>query len=359
MEQAPMNSVPPINPTIDNNPEQKNGKGLKVAVVLLAILAVAGIGFGGYEFYINNQKKNNVSQNATYETAVKAPEQSSTGKSEIAEQKEIDITNEYVLRDLRQKLSKLHGLTYSSLEDYDTLRTAMAYNFIDHVYTNTLSSEQKTSISVKGELRPVNSFVSLYYENYAQQISSYIQSRDDASWWGNNIYSSDLDYIPYGLANKYYQDLFGGNESISKQDIKTGVCGTEYLYVPSADGFIEAPSGCGGAGFPLVYVKIDSYKARGDEAYFDVRTATAFAVDFSTSSDYTLYDGLYYNTKESNVNLPESNYYENGKEIGSLSGNTESAETVFEQYGDQIKSYRFVFKMNKDGVFYFSNVEAL
>ena len=362
----------PLNLQQPESKPKKKVSGKNVAIIVLAILATGGIAFGIYELIQNKDTVKNTGSEAVAQI-VQAPSEAVVETTPPkTDEKEIEITNGYVLRDLRHKIGLLHGVNSLSAENNDSISTSLAYNFIERVYTNTLNTSQKSAIAIKGELTPAINDVNYATGNYNEKILAFIKNRSDSNWWynvngqGEISYAGTLDYISYGVANKLYRQLFGPKDDMTKSDLKTNVCGEDYLYISSTDGFISAPSGCGGAGFPRINIKIDSYKAKGNEAYVDVRTATAWLSEDSIgleSASWKLYDGLYYKVEEiagnhDTAGLSTDDSIENGRVLDTLADPL-STDEMIAKYGDQIKRYRFAFKLNSDGTYYFDRVEKL
>lgn len=169
-----------INPNLINSAPTQAAESPKKCkhmpiIVVLAVLAVAGIGFGGFELWQNMQKDNHV-------TVLEAQTTSNSENSNTAEASEID------LKQVRNILNE----------------------FI--VFDYPVTSVSVDIFGDKGLMEPYKYYLSLKKLNYtdkASAIHDYMPSKDIADY----EYSFTYDDI-----NNAYHSLFGSDSDVQNQE---------------------------------------------------------------------------------------------------------------------------------------------
>ena len=339
---------------------EKSGKGSKIALALTSILALAGIAFGVYGFFIKKPSSQEVLEtikdNAKLETISSVTDVKEVDAKDVTEDKEVTITNQYVKDDLNRKISILTGISDASKDDQPLLNSALAYNEAQNFYSRGFESTNEKAAAVLIASRTLFSSGSIDYLGLDKELLSYVNEHFPDYLSYMNFNGGTYQTISYDLANKIYIRMF--NETLPKQDIDPQICGYEYSYVDSADVFLNSfpfhIGGCGGTGFASLFVRKDSYKAKGDEAYVYAHIASAHLSNCGgKDGGYKLFND-FYSTGES---LDCSNVITD--EIVINMGGI-AAENLDPSLLDTAADYRFVFKKNPaTGTYYFVNLEKL
>ena len=343
----------------EQGPKPKNK--LTVPLIIVSILAAAGLGFGIYGFFLKKPSTEETldaiktDDNIETISTVAKTEEIDTSKP-IGEQ-EVTIANQYVLDDLNRKISILTGVGNLYEDNKSVINAMLAYNKTSQFYGGKLETvaDKATAVFIASKV---------YFKNNSTWR---LEDRSDAiSVFIREKYSSTLDHIAqyhdpyytisYSVANKIYSSLF--NENLPKESIVTDICGYHFSYIPEADAFIndsgfDGVGGCGGTGYSGIIVRKDSYKAKGNEVYVYVKIASTHLKE---SEGWRVYDDFY-----------DVKWWED--DLSSLTtiddGSLHIYNGVFQEepsdysFMDAAADYRFVFKKSASGTYYFDKLEKL
>lgn len=323
-------------------PEKPKAKNPFVATtILFALLALAGLGFGFYEM-----------------TQVK-PTPSTPSQGSQASDIEVTTSDQYLINDLSRKVSILTGVKDFAYDDKDLLNTPLAYNEVENFFSRGFeSTTEKAGAVFIGSSKLFNSFEGSYIDSDNGAIAKYLKENLSSlkpesmteSEFLDFIKKNDYAMVSYALANKIYSSMF--NEALPKEDIETGICGNEYIYIKDADAFLANPRGmgCGGTGWSGIFVRKDSYKTKGDEAYVYVKVASTHLN--TDAAGWVIYDD-FYSLKE---DKSEAKIIDDTIKIYNGYLQETPADNSFM---DKASDYRFVFKKATNGTYYFDKLEKL
>ncbi|MBR3320242.1 hypothetical protein IKG20_02975 [Candidatus Saccharibacteria bacterium] len=347
------------------NKREKQKNPFKIATIICAILALAGIGFGIYGFFFKkpsaDEAINSLSQEDVAAIAVvsDAKELPATNNSE---NQEITITNPYILRDLNHKFAMLHGVssrTDTKAESNQFLTTMWAYNYTSNLYATNNYSFLKDMAIVTASIAAEQQ--KSFYNGLSDIIKKYLDTANQNNGSPQASYEeiAKAGFATYEQANQAFHDLAGTGSDLPKED-GFHVC-THYQYISEADGFLQVPGGgCGGAGYGALMVRKDSLKAKGDEAYIYTHLLTTSGVDQESEPGKNIchvLDG--WRTKENVDDVEER------KELDKFETNSlwcsfpDDYATTHDSLFDQSQAYKFVFKKNSEGIYSFERVEKL
>ena len=355
----PEKSVPEMKPSgaiVSGNSviqmeEKKPGKGLVFGMVFAILLGLVGVAFGIYGFFFK-APDNGGSQGGDSDSGQVAedlddkdePEtKEETSKQSTKKEEETEIKNQYIKDDLNRKISILTGISNASKDDKKVINTAMSYNEVHNFYYNKgfQSTTEKAGAVLIGSMSLFERINGYDIKDSRNAVAEYFRSKyvDGRDYNSSNY---NIEYMPYEIANKIYKSLF--NETMPKEDVKTKICSQEYSYVASADAFIrDVPEGCGGSGWSGIFVRKDSYKAKGDEAYVNVK----IAITELAENGWEIFSDLENGTQ---LNKGEADIYQ-----GVLQNDKLDSAVL-----DNATSYRFVFKKNANsGTYYFYKLEKV
>lgn len=206
--------------------EKKSNKGMLVATILFAILAIGGIGFGAWAMVDGNSKK---AQSDTQISALKQQINDLVGK-EVYNNEEIATNNE----------------------------TVISEKVVDNYLAQSLISPYLVSF------------------NYASDIFDYDFTEDakiNIAYLNSECYSYSNMSVSYDCINKEYQELFGNDSSLAKKDYAARHTNSyEFVkgdYGDSSDSFRIIDFNGGGAGFGVFDV-VKSAIVVGDNVVVEV-----------------------------------------------------------------------------------------
>ncbi|MBQ3293702.1 hypothetical protein IJG96_01030 [Candidatus Saccharibacteria bacterium] len=335
--------IPTPNPFASQPPKKNN----KTVIALVCVLLVLALGIGAYFLFFNkpNSATTNQSQNTT-ELGTQNP--ANDPPQDTPSDEETEITDQDLLADLNRKISILTGISNTSLDSGRLLNSALAYNEVENFYSRGFQSVDEKAGAVLIGSKSLFTFVSAQdYESRNDAINDYVKANYDQYVGFNDGYN----YIAYDTANEIYSSMF--NETLPKQNIETNICAREYVYVETADAFLEAlGGGCGGTGYSGIIVRKDSYKAKDNEAYVYAKIASTH---IKNGEGWRVYDDFYalkYGDDTSNLTVIDD-------------GTLNIYNGVFQEmpsdysFMDAAHDYRFVFKESASGTYYFNKLEKL
>ena len=298
----------------------KKSKGLIAAVVIFALLAAVGVGFGVYGMFFNNSQKPSTSDNNDV-----------NGGSSVEEPDA--IAEVYEERDIREKTLRLLG-ERNGLSDYErynsedrTFVVNQDYMPISALLANGLTEEDKVYIVLE-----TTGLDSKYCATYNEAIKADINNLGITNAeWGDGTF----DCISYRNANLDYQDLFGG--TIPKITTMT----QDYVYGANSDTYLyHILGGRGGASAAYITGKIDDYNVGEDEASIDVRMGK---MSINMNDGVKLYGSVL-----------------GSEAIRGYGAEVDISDIVLsdEDY-EKFEKYRFVFENNGNNIYSFSKVEQL
>ncbi|MBQ9020041.1 hypothetical protein IJ096_01835 [Candidatus Saccharibacteria bacterium] len=222
----PLNTMPPEGPrkrpSTPHNPNRK----FIIAIVILTILALGGIGFGAYGMIQLNNANNNKTSSKESTTI--------TNNQETIETVEENNTTEPAAAPTKSEAVKF------------AMRTLINKYIVSDYYTEASNIFQ----------------VGLQDEEYRMLVA---------------VKSSNSSYIPntsgiyhYDPLNNIYKDLFGQDQNLTKKDYNSP-CAT---YSFSNNSFKYSTVGCGGSLIPSVTYTIADYYLSDDNLIID----TAYAL---------------------------------------------------------------------------------
>ncbi len=223
VKQAPVRSAPvmPKDSILQDSGTKKGGKGAIIGMVIFAILALGGIGFGVWVWMDGNTQKDALN------SQISALEQQNNDLQNAIKNGE-EILNDGIDKDLLQNLIEPY------LGSFHYNKNIFDYDFDDNVRIELAFQNLKSSVVVEKE--------------------------DEVSY-----------RVPYGLLNEEYKKLFGSNLELAQKDYAVGELGDKFYYSENSFKVVEQPGGGGGAS--MVSAIKDGYY-NGDsivvEVYHDV-----------------------------------------------------------------------------------------
>jgi len=337
---------------------KKEGKGMMFGMIACAILAIGGIGFGVYEMTKKSSSSESIETiknngNIDLESICAVTDIKEINEKEITADSEVEITNAYIKNDLNRKISILTSISNIEEDDKTVINNSIAYNENENFYSRGFesTSEKAMAVLIASDR---------YFKSYDVRDLEWAQ--DPVSTYLRNTYASTIDSIKqqgvyksisYSLANKIYSGLF--NEDMPKESFG-GFCPYHFTYIREADAFVntmgyDGIGGCGGTGFMGVFVRKDSFKAKKDEAYVYAHIASAGLLDCGADGGYKLMNDFYTYDALDCSNMISDNVPIN---MGGIATGEIDSSLL-----DQAASYRFVFKKNTDGTYFFDKLEKL
>lgn len=352
------------NQEIKETPPQtppKQGNGSKIAIIILAILATAGLGFGIYGFFFKKPSTSEAIDILSQDdlTAISVVSDTKELPTQDTTNQEITITNPYILRDLNHKFAALNGFNYET--ESNQFQTApWAYNDAVKLYNGNDDYSFLGSKAIISELKPASAWSS-FYNGLSDALKNYLNELNSKYNLSEVSYDTvaATGFVPYEQANRAYHDLAGTDSDLAKSDYGTATC-TVYHYIAEADGFAGESFGCGGAGYGSFMVRKDSFKAKGDEAYVYMHLISTSGVDHDDESGRDVCHVL--DGWTTNI---DGNGTEERSELDKFSPDSiwctfpNNYATEHSSLFDQAQAYRFVFKKNSEGIYAFSKVEKL
>ena len=316
---------------VGDNSKKPSKKTTIVLVIILAILVIAGIGFGIWMAINGNQKP---AENPPV-TPVEPSEEEKPSEEEPSEEEstveEVELTDANIIKDLDQKIAYLHIIDDAA----PTFETMRGHNESPLYRQNPLSEDYKqfvTEISLTGQYRPANN------EEIAVLKANY-PDYDFDSWNQPGTYTEVIDGNAYASR---YTDLFGKEPDYDIVPIDP--CRPSFQYDKTTNLMFEKPNGCGdGASATVTYFSKNKYTTTGENVYVYTNAVT---VDYETGNVYC--SAMYWWGESA----PES--------CGTINPTDYPTATyeTFKEYGDRT-TYRFTFKKALDGTYYFDKVEKV
>ena len=247
------------------------------------------------------------------------------------DEKIIEDTN--VINELSKKVSWLNDV-YGAGEEAMFIHKPAAYNAIEEaLYIKPLSDMQKAVIAAKMAFAAEKKTLGNERDAVLDEIQKHYDSVSPGTYNVRNW--TGISFSPYDLANSNYHELFGYENDIPKEYLK-GTCAEQYLYLNALDGYTNISDGCGGYGWPVIYVRKDYFTKKNDEAFVYVRVVSHLVEE-------ALCDG--YVGRE-------------GKSAKSLGCKLDVAEVEISDL-DTAAVYKFSFKKNSAGMYSFVEVEKI
>lgn len=312
------------NNTSDTEESKKTATPTTILFLVFIVAILAGFSLFAYATLLRDQNNTTSSTNSWNGSA--NPSNS-------------DELNEYVKRDVRQKMFRLlgysNGFGYESYNSEDgTFILGNTYMPVKELISNSLTDSLKVYITL--ETTSIN-------EKYCSYSNDKVKSDIDSTGAFDDVdfgYST-IDCISYANANTDYNDLFG--EDIPKiTDSIKGRFG-DFTYGQNIDGYYyHIMGGRGGTSARYAVGKINSITKEGDFVKVNINAGTLW-IERGSGKLYSSIDS-------------EEVY----KSYGPTNTGWDDLETDLgltdEDYAG-LKTYSFVFKKNSDDIYSFVNVE--
>ena len=302
-----------------NEPAQSKPKKLIILVVIFAILAAISIGFGIWGIINVNQKPTPIPVAPTNPEPI-----------EPAVNEEVELTDNYIVKDLNEKLAALH---HTNLLDSPMVTRAYEdggnYDMIYELYNGTLSENAKI-FTVYSYLKDQFKAPSIDTENTI--IAKYPNNYDKTDFENGRLMVIDANTFASG-----YHALFGNSLNLSSIN-DTTLC-PRHRYDDSL-GLIITDVRCGGTGPNISYFYKDQYTKDNDHVY-----AYIDAIEIGE-------EGIYCGIKSGYENDPSL-------KCGTAPAIENIKEFDISPYRDKTGKYRFVFTKADDGTYFFVRVEKI
>ncbi len=328
-------------PVVSQEKPQKNRRTLILLILTLFIIAV-----GAFVLILSS----NPSPQPNNQTTTPENEPTEDGL-------ETSITDRNLIDDLDYKVAALLEQANNANQGTNIFAVPALYSHIELLFKDFAWRESSLSAITDEEWQQRVAIESKLAKMDTSTDTAVIKKTIEANYPERfKAYSSDIiraldqqegKHALYAQANASYKELFGKNEDLPMKDVDGLPC-TTYCYIPELEQYyaITVPA-CGGAGFPWVFIKNESYSKRSDEAYANVRVITA---------QHNLDDGCYvfYNGYNDPKNLAIIRKAEGTFHVASFTANDVTDEDF-----TNAESYRFVFKKSDSGNYYFNRLERL
>ena len=310
----------------DRPAESKGGSGGLIAGILICIvLALGGVGFGIYGMFFNG---------------------ANVGQSSSGDNTSDNSSNEYVVRDLRNKTFRLLGSRNGlSSQDYYDSKTNKFVIYADYMPTkeilsNELSDSLKTYIALETTILDKEKYCSYKWDG---DVSADIDKALSGTHWSNTEFGQTVfDCISYDAANDDYYDLWG--ENIQKLNAFSAGIKTygDYTYGPNVDAFYyHVVGGRGGTSSNYTIGKIMQIEEKDDSAAVEIK---AGSYSISAGEPEKIYSDIERNKLHKTIEHEST---------------TLAVSELSDSDYDSFQGYRFVFKKNTKGIYSFSGVEKL
>lgn len=322
-------SQPEVEPetpeTPEKEPKQPKSKRLIILVVIFAILAAVGIGFGIWGIINANQKP------APAPVAPTDPEP--TPEPTDNPDEEVEITDTYVIKDLDEKISVLYGW---GDQTGTTIATGHGVHPEFPLFVNgNLSDDAKLShigIAMQGSSSTISAstdIVDTVMANFPEVTSG---------WDWKSVYDELNGRIfAKDKFESKYREVFGS-------DVPLDALGSSYC--PSVyyeeSGYYFMFGGCGGTSPWEAYYYKNRYTTNGDHAYVYVNAGVVNLENDKIYCEIFPYSDDYYGDES----LACDNYA--GGDF-----------TIDASNHDKFAEYRFVFTKADNGTYYFEKVEKV
>ena len=322
-EEPKPTSAPQSEPTPQK--PAKKPKGLIALVIIFALLAATGIGFGVWGVIIANQKPTTPEQ-PTSQTTDEPTEPTEPSNPEPIVT-ETEITDAYVLRDLDSKLATLHFTENTN----STIILGPGLFSEGGLYSEDGISELYKISVINAQL---NDHKYLYRSPNQEELASLmtnLSGKIPKFAIPDSSSNSGWEVVDANTFIAKYLEVFGNEPNLRIVNDETSKC--PLLRYDSTTNLLYQYPGCGGTSPLKRYYYKNRYTADSDNAYVYIN---AGIVDLDTSKIYC----------EINTSSPCDDY--NGGDF-----------TIDASNHNQFAEYRFVFKKADNGTYYFDKVEKV
>ena len=306
--------------------ENKGGSGGLIAGILICIvLALGGIGFGVYGMFFNS---------------------ANNGQSASSDDASNNSSNEYAIRDLRNKTFRLLGSRngLSSQDYYDSNSNKFAiyadYMPTKEILSNELNDSLKTYIALETTILDKEKHCSYKWDG---DVSADIDKALSGTYWSNTKFSETVfDCISYDVANDDYFDLWG--ENIQKLNAFSAGVKTygDYAYGPNVDAFYyHIVGGRGGTSSSYIIGKVTQIEEKDGSASVEIKAGNYLISAGEPGKVYS--------------DIERNKLYKTFEHDSTTLAVSELSDSDY----DSFQGYRFVFKKNSKGIYSFSSVEKL
>ncbi|MDO4752628.1 MAG: hypothetical protein Q4A36_00070 [Candidatus Saccharibacteria bacterium] len=323
----PEESKPTPVPQSEPTPQKpaKKPKGLIALVIIFALLAAAGIGFGIWGVIITIQKPTTPEQ-PTSQTTDEPTEPTKPSNPEPIVT-ETEITDAYVLRDLDSKLATLHFTENTN----STIILGPSLFLEGGLYSEDGVSELYKISVINAQL---NDHKNLYRSPNQEELASLmtnLSGKIPKFAIPDSSSNSGWEVVDANTFIAKYLEVFGNEPNLRIVNDETSKC--PLLRYDSITNLLYQYPGCGGTSPLERYYYKNRYTADSDNAYVYIN---AGIVDLDTLKIYC----------EINTSSPCGDY--NGGDF-----------TIDASNHNKFAEYRFVFKKADNGTYYFDKVEKV
>lgn len=299
--------------------EVKNKKKSVGLVILIIVLILIILGLIGYICYDKG-------------IIFKKPEPREQVVKNSKDEKEKDLTNQEIIKDLNKKIFYMNTYGHIQNDDYDMARMGV-YSFrndeslMGNIFNN-LNDDLKLKI-VLDELLGTNKFQAIDNTDLENSDIKQLVS----------VYGMDsAKKISSSVVEDEYKNYFGDSTVNHKSfDVCFG-----YIYDNNTNNYYYIEPQCGGSNPNSAYAYINKYTVKGDEAYVYVNYGLSIYVpDASEANDVNIYKDL----KEKEI------YRENISE--DEANNFRINESNYKEFSE----YKYTFKKDNKGNYYFVSLK--
>lgn len=327
----PEESKPTPVPQPEPTPQKpaKKPKGLIALVIIFALLAATGIGFGVWGVIIANQKPT-TPEESTSQTTDKPAEPTESTEPTTDVTQEIELTDVNIIKDLNEKVVLLTGTAYENDLQSPTIVTKDGTHPEFSLYLNGDYSNAAKIVYTMYAL-PTSSQVYVT-DAMANTFISNLPETEKKGWTVSDLLKNiqGLTFTKKSIDDKYY-DLFGTEPSLD------GSYNCPKPYYDNS-GYYFAVSMCGGTSPLDAYYYKNRYTTDGDHAYVYIN---AGVLDRQFSKIYCEI-------------VPQG-----GTDIAPCDTYNGTSFTIDATNHDKFAEYRFVFKKADNGTYYFDKVEKV
>ena len=253
-----------------------------------------------------------------------------SNKEVVKKEKKIvekEITNKELKEDLDKKIAYLNTNDSWNTKPLDNPVTFSAYNFRNNIFKG-INKQDKHLIALE-------SFsIGSDYKKVTQDIKSKLTIEEETK----NILDNGDHYIEESLVQKRYKELFGEETDFSKYNSSFGKC--PMFYYDSTNKLFIRLDRCGGTSAGIVGIYKNKYTKKGDNAY--VYTNYYYIAPQGTGDKFAVYKDAVTNIKEETTT---EKYSDNSDDFD-----------IKKEY-KEFPEYKYTFKKDKDGNYYFVSVK--
>lgn len=334
--------------------KENNTKPIKIAVVVLAILLLIISGLYVYKLYTDKQNEKENDKIITNNNV----------KSLFS------INDEWLNKypEVKDIYNSIHKMYYREAVFFREI-----VSFVHADFKNTKIDRTNVSDIMKAKLAVFKNYDSKkinelketknvpLYEMYGLETFNEVIERDTNNDPVYQIAWGDFHYLVFAIGEKnfksYVDEIFGESNGYLDTTVNFGDCNViELRYFKDLSTYkLYTGEGCGGGIFPIIYgdyFKIKNIEKASDDTIYIYEKA----IYVETEEDIVnnIATAVLYNYKGgSTIYQEQIDYYIESETADKL------VSTYFTKYDSNLEQYKYTFKKNSTGAYYFDSVEIV